>query len=306
MSQEYKPASEDGAPDPESPPRRQIKKLEVMVAEVIRETPDTATLVLFTGNDHLHYLPGHFLTIDPHQFPALERFIEYFEEIKGKREPARAYSMSSAPHEHQLAITVKEEYYISGVTRYPPLLSPLLVWRIQPGTRMQVTGFGGPYVLPADIENRTDHLVHVCAGSGIVPNFSFIKHAIANEMQLRHTLIFGNKTYEDIIFRRQLDDLRRQHPDKIDIVHALSRASDASTYGPNYGTGRVRKELLQSAIADPTAVEVFACGPAIGKWERHVAKEQGTEPQPRFMETALAALDEIGVPKQRIHRESYG
>ena len=81
-----------------SPGRRRTKQLEVMVAEVIRETPDTATLVLFTGNDHLEYQPGHFLTIQPHQFPALERFIEYFEDLKGKREPARAYSISSAPH----------------------------------------------------------------------------------------------------------------------------------------------------------------------------------------------------------------
>jgi len=306
VSKEQKPVADGGAQDPAAAPRRRIKKLEVMVAEVIRETPDTATLVLFTGNDHLDYLPGHFLTIDPHQFPALERFIEYFEEIKGKREPARAYSMSSAPHEHQLAITVKEEYYISEVTRYPPLLSPLLVWRIHPGTRMKVTGFGGPYVLPPDIESRTDHLVHVCAGSGIVPNWSFIKHAIANGMRLRHTLVFGNKTHDDIIFRRQLDELAQQHPDKIDIIHTLSRETDVAIHGPAYRTGRVSKALLRSVITDPSAVEVYACGPAVGKWERIVAKEKGTEPRPRFMETALEALDEIGVPDRRVHRESYG
>ena len=193
--------------------RKRTKQLEVMVAEVIRETPDTATLVLFTGNDHLEYQPGHFLTIQPHQFPALERFIEYFEELKGKREPARAYSIASAPHEGYLAITVKEEYYIPGVTPYPPLLSPLLVWRTLPGTRMKVTGFSGPYVLPEDIESRTDHLVHICAGSGIVPNVSIIKHALHSEKKLRHTLIYGNRTYGDIIFRRDLDELGRADAD---------------------------------------------------------------------------------------------
>ena len=31
------------------------------------------TLVLFTGNDRLDYKAGHFLTIDPHQFEALDR-----------------------------------------------------------------------------------------------------------------------------------------------------------------------------------------------------------------------------------------
>jgi ferredoxin-NADP reductase len=81
---------------------RRIKELEVMVADVIVEAPDTTTLVLFTGNDRLEYSAGHFLTIDPHQFEALERFTSFLEDLKGKREPPRAYSMSSSPHERYL------------------------------------------------------------------------------------------------------------------------------------------------------------------------------------------------------------
>ena len=146
-----------------------------MVADVIVETPDTTTLVLFTGNDRLEYLAGHFLTIDPHQFESLERFTSFLEDLKGKREPPRAYSMSSAPHERYLAVTVKEERYVSGATRYPPLLSPLLVKRTLRGMRLVVTGFTGPYTLATDVAAQTDHLVHVCAGSGSVPNFSIEK-----------------------------------------------------------------------------------------------------------------------------------
>ncbi|MGB3563506.1 MAG: oxidoreductase [Thermoanaerobaculia bacterium] len=293
-------------PNPETAPRPKIKKLEVMVAEVIRETPDTATLVLFTGNDRLEYKPGHFLTIDPHQFPALERFIDYFEETKGKKEPARAYSLSSAPHEQYLAVTVKEERYIPQVTLYPPLLSPLMVWRIQPGARMVVTGFGGPYVLPDDIQDRTDHLVHICAGSGVVPNMSILKHALATEPKLRHTLVYGNKTRRDVIFRRDLDELAHRHPDRLDVVYALSREPDATGHGESYHSGRVDADLVRKHIPDPSAVEIFACGPAVGKWERLTAKDAGQTPKPRFMETVLEALDSIGVAKDRIHRESYG
>src|SRR5438093_13510507 len=87
---------------------RRIKELEVMVADVVVETPDTATLVFFTGNDRLEYSAGHFLTIDPHQFDALERFTAFLEDLKERKEPPRAYSMSSAPHERYLAVTVKE------------------------------------------------------------------------------------------------------------------------------------------------------------------------------------------------------
>lgn len=306
MSQNTPDTDATAANEPAAPRRKKIKKLEVMIADVIRETPDSATLVLFTGNDQLEYRPGHFLTIDPHQFPALERFIEYFEELKGKREPARAYSLASAPHEKYLAITVKEEYYISGRTKYPPLLSPLLVWRMQPGTRMVVTGFGGPYVLPPDIESKTDHLIHVCAGSGIVPNWSIIKHSLAEDLRVRHTLVYGNKTFEDIIFRRQVEALQSQHPDRIQVVHALSREQDVRRYGEAFQSGRINRAVIESAIPDPAAAVVFACGPGIGKWERLAAKEAGTEPQPRFLESALTALEEIGVPKAQIHHESYG
>lgn len=286
--------------------RPRIKKMEVIVAEVIRETPDSSTLVFFTGNDKLEYQAGHFLTIAPQQFPALDRFCKYFEDVKGKREPARAYSMCSAPHEKYLAVTVKEELYISGETKYPPLMSPFLTYRIQPGTRMVVTGFGGPYVLPADVEARTDHIVHVCAGSGIVPNMSILRHCLENGMKLRHTLIYGNKTWEDIIFQRQIAELEKRFPEQLKVVHAISRDPEAVRRGPNVRTGRISEALLREHVPDPTAVEVFTCGPGITKWDRLAAKEKGQEATPRFLETALAALATIGVPTERVHHESYG
>jgi 3-ketosteroid 9alpha-monooxygenase subunit B len=289
-----------------APPRKKIKKLEVMVADVVHETAEATTLLLFTGNDRLDYEAGHFLTIDPHQFPAIERFTAYFEDVKGRREPQRAYSLSSAPHEDYLAITVKEESYASGVTFYPPLLSPLLVFRTPRGTRMTVTGFSGPYVLPHDIETRTDHLVHVCAGSGSVPNYSILKSALARGLALRHTFVYGNKRFEDIIFRRQLEQLAAAHPGRLRVVHALSRESDAERHGADYRSGRVTESLLRELIPDPTAAVVFACGPGIGTWDRRQAKEAGIEPAPRFLESAVAALDAIGVPADRVHQESYG
>src|SRR5215470_7687867 len=144
-----------------TPERRRIKELEAMVADVIRETPDTTTLVLFTGNERLDYEAGHFLTVDPHQFEGLERFIAFLEDLKGRKEPPRAYSMSSAPHERYIAITVKEERYVSGKTKYPPLLSPLLVHRSPRGTRMSITGFTGPYTLNAKILSKTKNIVHI-------------------------------------------------------------------------------------------------------------------------------------------------
>jgi ferredoxin-NADP reductase len=287
-------------------PRRRIKEMEVMVADVTIETPDTTTLVLFTGNDRLDYLPGHFLTVDPHQFLALERFTAFLEDLKGKKEPPRAYSMSSAPDDKYLAFTVKEERYTSGATKYPPLLSPLLVRRTTRGTRMVVTGFTGPYTLPADIESRTDHVVHVCAGSGIVPNFSILTHALVHHPRLRHTMVYSNRTWADTIFGRELGALEAAHPDRLRVVHTLTREAPGAAPAREVRPGRLSPALLREVIGDASACRVFLCGPAVSAWDRKAAKEAGREPAPRFLEGALAALEEIGVPRAHVTRESYG
>ena len=191
---------------------KKIKELEVMVADAVEEAKDVVTLVLFTGNDQLTYEPGHFLTIEPHQFSALERWVAYLEDIKGKKEPPRAYSLSSSPDEKYLAITVKEESYVSGVTQYTPLLSPILAKRTEPGTRMAITGFTGPYTLNDKIRGESEEIVHICAGSGIVPTYSIIKHDLRVGKELKHTLVYSNKHLEDVIFLKQLEELERECP----------------------------------------------------------------------------------------------
>lgn len=277
-----------------------------MVADVVVETPDTSTLVFFTGNDRLEYRAGHFLTIDPHQFEALERFTAFLEDLKGKRELPRAYSMCSAPQERYLAVTVKEEQYISGQTKYPPLLSPMLVKRTVRGMRLTVTGFTGPYTLPADIEMQTDHIVHICAGSGSVPNFSMLKYALEFHPRLRHTFIYSNKTWDDVIFRDALADLERRNPERLRVVHTLTRERDVSLCGPLVRTGRINAAMLQELIPDLDSCIVYVCGPGISKWDREEAKARGEAPTPRFLESVLADLKTLGVANARIKRESYG
>ena len=305
MSQETAADVSAEIPEPREG-RKKVKQLEVMVADVVKETRDTTTLYLFTGNDRLNYEAGHFLSIDPHQFDGLSRWIDFLEDLKGKREPARAYSLYSAPHEKYLAITVKEERYLSGQTKYPPLLSPLLVHRVGRGMRMRVIGFAGPYILPPDIEARTDHLVHVCAGSGSVPNLSILKHALGNDLKLKHTFVYSNKTWDDVIYRDELARIEREHPGRVKVVHCITREPDAAKYGPNVFAGRISPALLKQVVPDWSAVEVFSCGPAITKYDKAAAKEKGVDPTPRFMESVMSCLAELGVTRERIHKESYG
>lgn len=286
--------------------RRRIKEIEAIVADVVSETADTVTLILFTGNERLEYRPGHFLTIDPHQFEGLERFTAFLENLKGKKEPPRAYSMSSAPHEHHLAITVKEERYVSGVSRYPPLLSPLLVKRTPRGTKLIVTGFTGPYTIPDDIESKVAHVVHICAGSGSVPSFSILKHSLLHHSKLRHTFIYSNRTCEDIIFRDEMAKLATAFPDRLSLVHTLTREPRIPSLDASVRAGRVSSALISELVSNLSECHFYVCGPAISAWDRLAAHDKNVRPEPRFMESVLESLGQLGVRKDQITRESYG
>lgn len=290
---------------PVKAPRQKIREMELVITDVLWETPDTVTLNLFASGERMDYQAGQFITIRPQQFPALQSLCSYFEDMKGKKEPGRAYSLTSAPHETQLAITVKAETYVKGQTKYPPLLSPFLTYSVRPGMGFKATGIGGPYVLPPDVDTRSDHIVHVCAGSGIVPNYALLKFCLETGMSQRHTLIYGNKTWDDIIFRHQLHELADRFPDKFRLIHSISREKRTAP-GLDIRHGRVGEELLREVITDPGACEVFSCGPGLSNWDRIAARERGEEPSPRFLETVLAGLKAVGVPPDREHHESYG
>jgi 3-ketosteroid 9alpha-monooxygenase subunit B len=286
------------------PERQKPKQFDVVVSEVVQETPDTVSLV-FEGDSLPPYRAGQFLTIDPHQFKMLHGQIGYLQHLKGgKKELVRAYSMCSAPHE-PLAITIKEEPFYPGDLHWP-LLSPLLVYGVPPGTRMQVVGFTGPYTLPPDVEQRTDHIVHLVAGSGVVPNWSILKDALRNNPRLRHTFIDTNKTWEDVIFREGLARVAAEHPDRVRLVHTLTRQPDLSGLPLGVRTGRVTRELLEELIADRDTALAYLCGPAINSWDRKAAMEAGRTPIPRFLESTVANLQAVGFAPARIKREAYG
>ena len=276
------------------------------VAQVRRETADTVTLGLDFGAERPDYRAGQFINLDPHQFHALGRTAAFLQEKKGRKELARSYSLASAPHEPLVSITVKDEEYLPGVSLYPPLLSPYLAHAPLTGSRMKVLGFMGHYVLPDDVDERTGHVLHVIAGSGAVPNFGLIKDALFRGVRARHTLLCSNKTWADTLYREELEALERAHPERLRLVHTLTRELEESRYGPHVRKGRVGEALLAELLGERDTCLVYVCGPAITPWDRRRALETRTPATPRFMETVLGHLHTLGVDDQRIKREAYG
>jgi ferredoxin-NADP reductase len=214
--------------------------------------------------------------------------------------------LASAPHERFLAITVKEEPFLPGKTQYPPLLSPLLAQEVKPGRVLELSGFAGPYTLPKDLDERTSHVVHVVAGSGAVPNFALLKHALHSGFRAKHTFISSHKTWADALYRKQLEELQKQHSDRLQLVYTLTRESPRPEYGQHVFAGRMGTELLRRYVTDVDTCLVYVSGPAVTLWDRRAARDSGLPPSPRFLESTLSALVEMGVAGTRIKRESYG
>jgi ferredoxin-NADP reductase len=132
-----------------------------------------------------------------------------------------------------------------------------------------------------------------------------LKSALEDHPKLRHTVIYSNKSWDDVIYRDALAALAEKDPDRIKVVHTLTREERASVYGPSVRKGRISGALLREFIPSPN--EPSRLRPDRGsQFGREAARETGTTPQPRFLEAVLAALKEIGVPANRIKRECYG
>lgn len=275
-----------------------MKRYEARVHEVVLETADTVTLWLDVG-ERAEYRAGQFLTIDPHQIPQTQELARALEESKGKKERARAYSLGSAPHERHLALTVKEE----GPGEFPSLLSPWLVHQVRAGDRFPISGFSGMYTLPDDIPAGA-HLVHLCSGSGIVPNFGIIKDVLHRRLPLRQTLLYSSRTWADVIYRDALTELARQAEGRLRVVHALTRDA-AAPPGVTVRTRRIDAEMIREVAGDSPDAWFFVCGSSITAHERAAARSRGETPAPRFMETQRTTLLDLGVDRRRLHTEGW-
>lgn len=291
-----------------TPSRPGLRKMSGVVVAVVRQTQDTSTLYFSVGETG-EYEAGQFITIVPQQFVALKRWIAYLEVRKDAPERIRAYSMSSSPGEKYLSITVKTEQYHAEKDRYPPLLSPFLVSEQLEDSSVEIHGYSGVYTLPDDHARKTDQILHLCAGSGVVPNYSILKDQLRKQKNasVKHTMIYVNTSRHNIIFHDQLEALAAAFPNRFEVIHMLTREENPKAHGPRYKKGRPDTETIKSYIQDPSSVLVYACGPSITHWQKKRCKENGLPPpQPRFMESIVEAMKELNISGPRFKREVFG
>ncbi|MFC3448059.1 2Fe-2S iron-sulfur cluster-binding protein [Amycolatopsis speibonae] len=198
----------------------------VTVAEVIAETADARSIVFEIPAEHTSvfaYTPGQFLTV---RVPS---------ERTGS--VARCYSLSSAPHENRMQVTVKRTADGYG--------SNWLCDHLQAGQEIQVLPPAGVFS-PASLDE--DFLL-LAGGSGITPVMSILKSALEHGTG-KVVLLYANRDEGSVIFAKELADLAAKHQDRLVVMHWLESLQ-----------GLPSEAHLRALVAPYATHEAFICGP---------------------------------------------
>lgn len=220
--------------------------IHLQVSEIIPETPDTKTLLLQpTDGQPVPYRAGQFLTLLFHHLG---------------HEVRRSYSLSSTPGgdpAEPLSLTIKRVEN-GEISRY--LLDHLRV-----GDRLSSLPPTGRFTLETNPDQQRD-IVLIGAGSGISPLYGILKQALRDEPQSHITLLYCNTSEQHIIFYTQLEALRKQHPDRFQLIHLLSQPSDDWRKAGNIRRGRLNNWLLETMLPELVRFQRdkahwYVCGP---------------------------------------------
>ena len=85
---------------------------------------------------------------------------------------------------------------------------------------MQVMPPEGRFVIQRP---RALHRVGFAAGSGITPILSIIASSLQEQPDTKFTLVYGNRRMDSVMFNEALQDLKDQYPDRLTLIHILSR-----------------------------------------------------------------------------------
>lgn len=210
------------------------------IREIKRETPDTVS-ISFEVPENLRadfrFKQGQHLTLKT--------------EINGE-EVRRSYSICTGVGEDDLRVAVKK---VAG-----GLFSTWANEQLQTGDTLEVMPPQGHFYTELSPANEKLY-VAFAAGSGITPVMSILRSTLSIESKSRFILFYGNRNFDNIIFREQLDLLKNLYPDRLSVHHVLSRES----LGAELFKGRITGEKCRQYARfffNPAEVDAyFLCGP---------------------------------------------
>lgn len=210
------------------------------VKDVRKETEDTVSIAFDVPSDLINdysFLSGQYLTL---------RATIDGEDVR------RSYSLCSSPFEGEWRVAVKQVEQGK--------FSTYANQHIKPGQDLEVMTPTGGFVIKPD-SKLTRSIVLFAAGSGITPVLSIAKTILKEEPNSDVTLFYGNKGFNSIIFREEIEGLKNKYMDRLRVVHVLSRES----LGNKIQKGRIDKEkgteLFDAFLKGVQPDAVYICGP---------------------------------------------
>ena len=235
---------------------------QLRVGRIFQETPDVKTFRLMNplgGVLPFSYLPGQFLTVT---VPT------------GDKPARRSYTIASSPTQHdyvELTVKHKEGGEASGY----------LLTTVREGDLLEFSGPAGSFTFTG---RECKCILLIGGGVGITPLMSVLRYLTDRSWPGDIYLIYGCRTPDDIIFRRELEYLQRRHTN-VHVVITISHPEGTDWGG---STGRIGKKLIGESVPDLASRYVYVCGPV------------------PLMEGVKKTLIELGVPKERVKTEAFG
>jgi len=127
-------------------------------------------------------------------------------------------------------------------------------------------------------------LLLVAGGSGVVPLMAMLRHRAAAGINDPARLLYSARTYEQIIYRDELEALARK--DGLTVSYALTRSQPPGWKGY---TRRIDDAMLRE-VSGPLGPDALAyiCGPTA------------------LVEVAADGLERVGLPAEHIRTERFG
>ena len=164
------------------------------------------------------------------------------------------------------------------------LFSNWAAQQLRVGDTLQVMPPEGRFVIQRP---RAVHRVGFAAGSGITPILSIIASSMEEQPGTKFTLVYGNRRMDSVMFNEALQDLKDQYPDRLTLIHILSRQAQEVDLLEGRIDGDKVRAIMQAFLPVKSMDEVFICGPEA------------------MIEATQKALVDAGVPAKRVYSERF-
>jgi len=119
---------------------------------------------------------------------------------------------------------------------------------------------------------RVNKMSMIAGGSGITPMLQIVKAVFKENNNISLALIFANQTEEDILLRKELEDIEKEHPDRFKLWYTVDRPPAEW----KYSSGFINDEMIRDHLFPPSSDNIvlmcgpppminFACTPALDK-----------------------------------------